>query len=259
MKSYKILKKEFENVLATLEENYTTGKIKSLIDMSRMAIKEDDIETLQYTSSEIYDWVCFNFDSKRQNAKNEWDLILVYQTYLPEIVNDLKSEIILNKCKNNKLLSNNKNSIDIVSRIFDRFHLVSKQLTYRHENRTTIEINDEYDVQDLLHSLLKIYFDDIRDEEWTPSYAGKCSRVDFLLKEEQIVIETKKTRRGLNEKNISDELLCDIARYKSHPNCKTLMCFIYDPDEMIKNPRGIEKDLSKNHDNLNVITKICQK
>lgn len=259
MKSYKILKKEFESVLATLEENYTTGKIKSLIDMSRMAFEEDDIETLQYTSSEIYDWLNINFDSKQKNAKNDWDLIFAFQTYLPEIVNSLKSDEILNQCKNNKLQSGNKNSIDIVSRIFDRFHQVSKQLTYRHENRATIEINDEYDVQDLLHSLLKIYFDDIRDEEWTPSYAGKCSRVDFLLKEEQIVIETKKTRNGLNGKNIGDELLIDIARYKEHHDCKNLMCFIYDPDEVIKNPRGLEKDLSKNHDNLNVIAKICQK
>jgi DNA-binding sugar fermentation-stimulating protein len=59
-------------------------------------------------------------------------------------------------------------------------------------NRNTIEIEDEYDVQDLFHALLKLYFDDIRPEEYTPSYGGSASRVDFLLKDEQIIIEIKK-------------------------------------------------------------------
>ena len=45
----------------------------------------------------------------------------------------------------------------------------------------------------LLHALLLLYFDDIRAEEWTPSYAGKSARMDFLLKNEGVVIEVKKT------------------------------------------------------------------
>jgi hypothetical protein len=65
--------------------------------------------------------------------------------------------------------------------IFSRFHRVAKQLRSRHADRSTLEIEDEYDVQDLLHVLLQLYFDDIRKEEWTPSYAGSASRQDFLL------------------------------------------------------------------------------
>ena len=42
-----------------------------------------------------------------------------------------------------------------------RFHLVARQLQRRYSKRDTIEINDEYDVQDLIHALLNIYFDDI--------------------------------------------------------------------------------------------------
>ena len=53
----------------------------------------------------------------------------------------------------------------------NRFDLVARQIQIRYGKgkRTTIEINDEYDVQDLFHALLTLYFDDIRDEEWTPS------------------------------------------------------------------------------------------
>lgn len=56
--------------------------------------------------------------------------------------------------------------------IFCHFHRVARQIRSRHEQRETLSIQDEYDVQDLLHALLSIFFEDIRAEEWTPSYAG---------------------------------------------------------------------------------------
>ena len=55
------------------------------------------------------------------------------------------------------------------------------------------KINNEYDVQDLLRGILAGLFDDVRNEESTPSHAGLTSRTDPLLKNEQIIIETKMT------------------------------------------------------------------
>src|SRR5205085_2822359 len=117
-------------------------------------------------------------------------------------------------------------------------------------NRTTIIIADEYDVQNLFHALLKLFFDDVRREEWTPSYAGKSSRIDFLLKDEEIVIEIKKTRSTLRDKEISDELIIDKERYQAHPQCKTLIAFVYDPDRYIDNPKGLEVDLNASKDSM---------
>jgi hypothetical protein len=114
----------------------------------------------------------------------------------------------------------------------------------RHADRQTLLVNDEYDVQDLLHAVLHIYFDDIRAEEWTPSYAGGCSRLDFLLKDEKIVIEVKKTRSTLKAKDVGEQLIVDSKRYRSHPDCKKLICFVYDPEGWIANPRGLENDLN---------------
>ncbi len=115
-----------------------------------------------------------------------------------------------------------------------------------------MEIEDEYDVQDLLCALLKLHFKDVRPEEWTPSYAGGSNRMDFLLKEEQIAIEVKMTRKSLIDKEIGDQLIIDIAKYKNHPNCKTLYCFIYDPDALIRNPKGLSSDLEMLGDGLTV-------
>ena len=113
----------------------------------------------------------------------------------------------------------------------------------RHENRGTIQLIDEYDVQDLLHALLRLHFEDVRPEEWTPSYSGGANRMDFLLKDEEIAIEVKMTRPGLKDKDLGDQLIIDIAKYQNHPNCKCLYCYVYDPEGIIRNPRGLEKDL----------------
>lgn len=82
--------------------------------------------------------------------------------------------------------------------------------------------------------------------------------MDFLLKLEKIVIETKMTREGLRDREVGDELLQDLARYKSHPDCSTLICFIYDPRGILKNPYGLASDIEKQSDGrLTVRAVIC--
>lgn len=136
--------------------------------------------------------------------------------------------------------------------IFERFHNVARQLRARHGKRETLYVKDEYDVQDLLHALLRLHFDDIRAEEWTPSYAGGSARMDFILNDYGIVIEVKKTRESMSAKDVGDQLLIDIMRYTAHPGMRILCCFVYDPDGLLPNPKGIERDLSKLTDGIEV-------
>jgi hypothetical protein len=144
------------------------------------------------------------------------------------------------------------NALERVERLCSRFHLVASQLRQRHGERETLEVEDEYDVQDLLHALLKVDFDDVRPEEWSPSYAGGSSRQDFLLKNEKLVVEVKKSRKGLGSKEVGEQLLIDIARYRAHPDCSVLFCLVYDPEGRVKNPRGLEADLRNAGANLEV-------
>jgi hypothetical protein len=137
----------------------------------------------------------------------------------------------------------NTEALSILSNMCNRFHAVAKQLRKRHVNRETLDIGDEYDVQDLIHAILQINFGDIRKEEWTPSYAGGSSRMDFLLIPYGIVLEVKKTRKGFGSKELGKQLIDDIVRYEKHPGCKMLVCFIYDPEERVTNPKGLIMDL----------------
>lgn len=149
----------------------------------------------------------------------------------------------------------NNKAIDTLIQIFKRFHIAALQMTKRHDNRETLIITDEFDVQDFIHSLLKIHFDDIRPEEYTPSYAGSASRIDFLLKDEKILLEVKYATSNLKDSKIGEQLIVDIEKYKSHPDCETLLCFVYNPNFNIKNPYGLEKDLSGKKEKLDV--QVC--
>jgi hypothetical protein len=140
----------------------------------------------------------------------------------------------------------------LVLTICDRFPVVANTLAQRHDDRSTIVITDEYDVQDLLGALLKLHFADVRPEEWTPNYAGNASRIDFILKQEQVAVEAKMTRNNLTQKEVGNQLAIDILRYQSHPDCKTLVCFVYDPSGKCTNPTALENDLSRDHGGLRV-------
>lgn len=142
--------------------------------------------------------------------------------------------------------------IDTVKSIIGRFYRIAQQMKHRHDGRPTLLIEDEYDVQDLLNALLKSAFDDVRPEEATPSFAGSSSRIDFLLKEEGVLIEVKMTSDKVKDKQIGEQLLIDIKRYQAHPDCSTLVCMVYDPGGHLKNRAGLQNDLSGKHEKLDV-------
>lgn len=133
--------------------------------------------------------------------------------------------------------------LDDLLRLLSRFHKISQELRDRRADRQPIIIRDEYDVQYILGALLKIYFDDIRPEEFSPSNSGANSRLDFVLKEEKIIIETKMTHENQKTKTLGEELLVDIGRYKAYPDCSDLVIFIYDKGDFIMNKKGFKHDL----------------
>ena len=135
-------------------------------------------------------------------------------------------------------------NIDVIlEKIFVNFHRCARTILNRHNGRATIDINDEYDVQDLLEGILRLFVDDVRPEDYVPSYAGGNSRTDFYLPEYDMYIETKMTRDGLKDKEVGEQLSVDVVRYGS--KCKKLICFVYDKGSLLKNPYGLINDLQE--------------
>lgn len=163
-----------------------------------------------------------------------------------------------------------QDAVLIVEQLCRRFPLFARQLQHRRrdvavlgkkekDGRPTIEMRDEYDVQDSLHALLKLHFDDIRPEEWTPSHAGSQSRMDFLLKREKIVVETKFMGSKLSQIEIAKQLAIDKDYYRRHPDCQTLICFVYDPESRCNNPTALEYDINVNEDHFRVMVIVSPK
>jgi hypothetical protein len=116
-------------------------------------------------------------------------------------------------------------------------------LTHRRKGAQPILFSNEYDVQDLLHALLRPWVSDIRPEEFTPSYAGSSTRMDFLLPAHSLVIELKFVRDRAHAKQIGNELIIDIEHYRRHPDCRSLWCVVFDPENLLTNAEGLHADL----------------
>lgn len=147
--------------------------------------------------------------------------------------------------KNEKINFSSQQTINILSMIATTFRNVSDQLLSRHDKRETLKITDEYDVQDLLHALLKVFHFEIYPEEWNPSYMGKSTRVDLMLKTQKIVIEVKKMSESLGKDALRKQLIEDSHHYNQNKECNTLVCFIYDPDRRLKDPEIFKADIEK--------------
>lgn len=146
-----------------------------------------------------------------------------------------------------------------VTELCRRFPLFVAALAQRHDNRPPFELKDEYDVQDVLNGLLRLHFDDVRPEEWNPSYGGVHSRSDLLLKRERVIVETKMTRNGLGQRALVGQLTVDKAQYRTHPDCGTLVCFVYDPERRLTNPAAVEADLSGTEEGLTTVVVVSPK
>lgn len=108
----------------------------------------------------------------------------------------------------------------------------------------SVAIENERQLQLVVEAVLRLLFNDVRPEDYVASHAGANSRVDFVLPEEGVVVETKMTRAGLTAAKLGDELLIDAGRYPRHPDCRSIVAFVYDPEHRLANPRGIERDLT---------------
>jgi hypothetical protein len=134
--------------------------------------------------------------------------------------------------------------LSITRQLCQRFHVVARQLRLRGEYRSTVTVEDECDVLDLMHALLRQHYDDIGTDEWAPSYANGVPRTSLLLDHDRLAIVVKKTRAGLSRKDLADQLRVDLERYRDRGRCAQMLCFIYDPEGRIGNPRGLESELS---------------
>jgi hypothetical protein len=118
----------------------------------------------------------------------------------------------------------------ILENFLRRLPRAIRQLRVRNDDRPPFRVVDEKDLEDLLRALLPLYFEDIRPECRTPSYASS-TRTDFLLAEDGIALTLK-----LAKPRVVEQATEDAAYYRVERKCRTLVVFIYDPEASLREP-----------------------
>lgn len=135
---------------------------------------------------------------------------------------------------------------DLLDRLTKGIARAAFPLVRRRKGKPVLALSDEYDVQDLFHSMLRPWVKDVRAEEYTPSYALTSTRVDFLLKRHRVAVELKFVRDARHSRTVHDELSTDLAHYRAHPDVDVLWAIVFDPSGHISNPAGLG-DLAGQH------------
>lgn len=130
----------------------------------------------------------------------------------------------------------NLSSKDLVSHVLNNFsNSIQKIVKNRRKGHPNFPINDEYDVQDILYVILKSVFPNLRDEDPIPKVGAKSTKIDLILRDENILIEAKMLKESdKNETIFIEQLKMDVESYHQCAWLETLFCFVYDPYKRTK-------------------------
>lgn len=139
-----------------------------------------------------------------------------------------------------------KSALTGVLDVITRFSAAAEVLRERQRGRTSFEIADEYDVQDLFRALALPSVPDIVPEDPAPKLAGRSSRLDFTSRSARLGFEIKHVKSAARSRAVRDEILIDERTYQEHPYVDTVVAFIHDPDGHIAlaDRPALEADLS---------------
>lgn len=122
------------------------------------------------------------------------------------------------------------NAFQAIIQVLEEFDNAVRKITQsRRKDHKSFEINDEYDVQDILYVMLKPIFKTMICEDPTPKIGVKSNKIDLIIRNEGILIETKMMKAGESEKKYVEELKNDIQSYFECKYLRYLIMFVYDP------------------------------
>ncbi len=109
----------------------------------------------------------------------------------------------------------NKDAATLVRCALTEFGNSVKKITMnRRKNHEVFNINDEYDVQDILYVTYKPIFPTLKEEDPIARVGVSSSKIDLIIREEGILIEVKMIKvSDANERTFIDDLKIDIQSY----------------------------------------------
>ena len=109
------------------------------------------------------------------------------------------------------------------------------------KDRAELTVSDEYDVQDVLHAVLRAHLKYSVQEDPLPKVAGaKSGRADLSIEELGILIEIKYVRGPADQKRLFEEFSQDLVLYSRWPHLRTLLFLVYNSADL-RDAEALEK------------------
>lgn len=131
--------------------------------------------------------------------------------------------------------------IALLLRLCERLPDSARVLATRQRGRVPFELNDEYDVQDLLHAVIRAYFKySVREEPVGRVGGGKSSRADLAFEDIGTIVEVKFVHGPNDQNRIVEEFAQDLVHYSKWHPLKTFVYMIYNSRDL-RDPEALEK------------------
>lgn len=242
-----------------LREKYQQSDLKqkyflTKIEPSLKTQLEQDVKALQTQPLAVLINTVFDVDTVNETDLNN---ALKAVTAVTEI--DVQLQILLEDIESTLLNIRyiNKSADEIVREILNNFsNAIQKIIKNRRKDHPNFEIEDEYDVQDILYVIVKSVFPNLRDEDAIAKVGAKTTKIDLIIREERILVEVKMIKKkDSNETHFIEQLKVDFESYHECVWLRKLFCFVYDPYKKtrdISNFNDLNGDRKKGEHQYNV-------
>ncbi len=135
-------------------------------------------------------------------------------------------------------------SIEQLLHVLSLFPTLAGYLNGRRPSGSSLAINCEADVQDVLFIALKPIFPEMVHEQPTQKGAAGFSIGDFGFPQLRLILEAKFISRREDVQAKANEVAEDIWKYTHQSDCESVVFFVYDPKRLIPDRVNFASSLS---------------
>jgi hypothetical protein len=132
-------------------------------------------------------------------------------------------------------------SVGLLLQLCERLPYAARVLAGRRKGKDPFEVSDEYDVQDLLHAIIRAYLKYAIDEEPLGKVGGaRSSRADLALPDLKTLVEVKYVRRPDDQQRIVEELAQDLILYSAWAPLESFVYLVYNSGDL-RDPEALRR------------------
>ncbi len=160
------------------------------------------------------------------------------------------------------LVGNTLPTVTLAINILESFPDVVSKFLYRRQGKSPLKVTDEYDVQDIIFSMMRGSFPTLQYENPNQKAGITGSIADFTINELGLFIEVKYIDKKGKEKLVQEECKKDIISYSKQPNCQKIIFFVYDPNRCIDNEHafkgGLDSKIVEENKTIEIYTLVSR-